>query len=187
MTECFLFEVRLLEVDETISRRFLLNKTSTFHDLHRAIQDACSWEDCHLFAFRKDRSHVIASVRAMELDEAVPDASKVELTSYFGERDPESCLYEYDFGDGWLHEVKALEIEELPGRRTRRLLAGEGTFPPEDCGGVPGYYRSLAAATGKGWTREYGGKEERAELKEWLDGWKPERFDLAKAKKEFDR
>ena len=48
--------------------------------------------------------------------------------------------YEYDFGDGWEHEVA------VKGRRRGRRghgmprgIAGEGACPPEDCGGPGGF------------------------------------------------
>jgi hypothetical protein len=46
------FHVRLLDVDANLWRRFLLVKQATFADPHRAIQDACGWQDSHLFAFQ---------------------------------------------------------------------------------------------------------------------------------------
>ena len=55
-----------------------------------------------------------------------------------------TCVYEYDFGDGWVHEVllEAMLLRE-PRRRYPRCLEGARACPPEDCGGVPGYYRLL--------------------------------------------
>ena len=59
---------------------------------------------------------------------------------------PEDWLiYEYDFGDSWEHEVFVEKI--LPGApaKTVTCLAGARAAPPEDCGGVPGYYNLLEA------------------------------------------
>jgi hypothetical protein len=57
-----------------------------------------------------------------------------------------SIEYEYDFGDGWRHEV-AFEGRPTaePGRRYPLCLEGEGTCPPEDVGGVWGYAEYLQA------------------------------------------
>jgi hypothetical protein len=44
--------------------------------------------------------------------------------------------WDYDFGDGWEHDVR------VEGRRTAQAptcVAGAGACPPEDCGGPPGY------------------------------------------------
>jgi len=46
------FEVSLRDVEPRIHRRFLLRDAGTFATLHKAIQDACDWENYHMFAFR---------------------------------------------------------------------------------------------------------------------------------------
>ena len=55
-------------------------------------------------------------------------------------------VYEYDFGDGWEHDV-VLEraVSSLPIALNARLVAGEGACPPEDVGGIGGYYGFLEA------------------------------------------
>src|SRR5258708_39082157 len=55
-------------------------------------------------------------------------------------------IYEYDFGDGWQHEVvveKVLPAEE--GANYAVCLAGESACPPEDVGGIGGYVDFLRA------------------------------------------
>ena len=51
-------------------------------------------------------------------------------------------------------------------------LAGARACPPEDCGGVPGYYRVLEALN-------KASTPEQKELREWLGSYDPDRFDLA--------
>ena len=48
---------------------------------------------------------------------------------------PERMFYLYDFRDGWTHDVELLG----PGADQPGCVYGEGTCPPEDCGGPPGY------------------------------------------------
>lgn len=56
----------------------------------------------------------------------------------------DAARYEYDFGDGWTHVVKLLAIEPRErGAKYPRCIGGERACTPEDCGGVPGYYRLL--------------------------------------------
>lgn len=179
--EYFCFEVRLLEIEPPIWRQFLLKATASFGDLHRAIQDACGWEDSHLFHFiEADGRTVIAGVPDMGEEESEPDARRVKIRKYF--RTHARCLYEYDFGDSWMHDVRVIECVTLEGRFTRRLLGGARAFPKEDCGGVPGYDRCVAMlATGvdpRG--------EDPADLLEWIEDWRPETFELSNVRRVFD-
>jgi len=60
------------------------------------------------------------------------------------ERD--QCLYEYDFGDSWMHQLVLERIIEEPASLEKRCcLEGNGACPPEDSGGVPSYEEWLKA------------------------------------------
>jgi hypothetical protein len=81
-------------------------------------------------------------------------------------------LYEYDFGDGWLHEILMEQIIPLdPSGHYPVCLAGARACPPEDCGGVPGYEQLLEALRSPSAPAS-------AELLEWCGDWNPEAFDL---------
>jgi hypothetical protein len=46
-------------------------------------------------------------------------------------------IYEYDFYDGWVHDVRVEQIMALEaGRSYPRCVGGARARPPEDCGGV---------------------------------------------------
>ncbi|PIS11940.1 MAG: hypothetical protein COT73_01140 [Bdellovibrio sp. CG10_big_fil_rev_8_21_14_0_10_47_8] len=48
--------------------------------------------------------------------------------------------YDYDFGDGWRHEVVVEEILSVdPNQKYPFCSAGENECPPEDCGGPWGF------------------------------------------------
>jgi Plasmid pRiA4b ORF-3-like protein len=56
------------------------------------------------------------------------------------------AMYAYDFGDSWEHVIvveKVLLPE--PGVAYPVCVAGKLQGPPEDCGGIPGYYNLLEA------------------------------------------
>lgn len=83
------------------------------------------------------------------------------------------AVYTYDFGDSWEHQIvveKRLPPE--PGCAYPACLAGERHGPPEDCGGIPGFYNLLEAIHDP----EY---EQQKELLDWLgDGFDPEAFSI---------
>lgn len=184
MYQYYEFEVSLQEVEPRIWRRFLLRKEATFYELHQAIQDACGWEDYHLFDFKGEpNGKPIAGIPDPDEDKSTrdPDAKKVKLPSFFDIH--KTCLYEYDFGDGWMHDVRLVETVELPYKFKRALMAGERAFPPEDSGGVGGYERFVSFLE----TGEDEWSEDPEDLRRWLGGWTPERFDLRIIKTLFDK
>lgn len=60
----------------------------------------------------------------------------------------------------------------------RKLLGGARSFPPEDCGGMPGYEECVRVAKG--------GKDPE-NLRKWMGNWHPERLDLKEAGRHFDQ
>lgn len=91
-------------------------------------------------------------------------------------------IYEYDFGDGWLHEVllqKILAAEE--GVRYPVCIEGKFAAPPEDSGGTPGYCDLLEALDDP----DHEGHEGSVA---WLgDGFDPEFFDLERIHRRLRR
>lgn len=62
----------------------------------------------------------------------------------------DSLMYEYDFGDGWMHEIRLEEMtEEEKAIFPPVCLDGQRSSPPEDCGGIPGYYELLKVLADK--------------------------------------
>lgn len=67
------------------------------------------------------------------------DPEQVSLSA-FCFRPRERFLYEYDFGDAWLHEVRIEQHLPVDPNRTYPVcLDGNHAAPPEDCGGVQLY------------------------------------------------
>lgn len=139
------FKVTLAEVEPPVWRRIEVPASYTLWDLHVAIQAAMGWLDYHLHMFRL-RSPVtgetdeigIPDEDAFEGDPVCLAGWEVPVAAYFdavGTR----ASYEYDFGDGWVHEV---ELEAVGRRQSKtkhpRCLGGRRACPPEDCGGPPG-------------------------------------------------
>jgi hypothetical protein len=191
------FEITLKHIDPPIWRRFLLTtEDTTFLDLHNAIQEADTWMDMHLWAFRESARGgqllaVIPPNEEMGIDELVsdgPSADEVLLSTFF-DRQGQSCVYTYDFGDGWEHTVVLKQIVDKPETFHRRLIDGGRAFPPEDCGGPPGYELCLALvdpAKAPHVDLSDFDEEELEDRRTWLGEWDPEAFDLEQEKQWFD-
>lgn len=195
MPKFFLFDIRLRGVENPPWRQFLLRSTVTFQKLHEAIQDACRWEDYHLFRFR----HVDLGPRGIagsphDDEGEEPDASRVKLSSVFKSADLR-VIYEYDFGDGWEIDVTLKEIVEDVRRSERWLVDGDFAFPPEDCGGISGYLECIRVSTTAADLADSDPLGEVAsaqrardpEIKDWLGSWIPTRFHLGAAQSRFHR
>ena len=187
MPQYYEFEVSLLHIKPRIWRRFLLRETATFAELHDAIQDAFGWEQCHLWDFREPgrRGEPIAGVPVDDgWGTKTPDGKRIKLSRFFSADQPGAkCIYVYDFGDDWEHDVKMRKVVADSAKFKRRLLAGSRACPPEDCGGVPGYFQMVDIVQ----TRKDPDEDDPEGLAEWLGDWDPERFGLEAAQKAFDR
>ena len=68
-------------------------------------------------------------------------------------------------------------------RLFRHLIGGGRSFPPEDCGGAPGFARVLQFREAGG--EPDGDEDEDEELGLWLGDWQPE-VDLERLRASFD-
>lgn len=162
------FKILLHEIEPEIWRLIEVPESYTFWELHVAIQDAMGWLDSHLHEFiPKGTSDVHIGIPEGPMDTDFVAGWTVPITQYF--RKPgDAAIYEYDFGDGWSHEVELVAIEQRnPDSEYPKCLAGERACPPEDCGGVYGYYRILEILADSN-------DDEYEETIEWLSGFTEE-------------
>jgi hypothetical protein len=152
-----------------IWRRILVGGDASLAKLHRILQAAMGWSDSHLHLFKIHGEEYGTPDEDEELD--IADDRRVKLADLLGPKD--RFMYEYDFGDCWLHEIlveKIVPREE--GTRYPLCVAGARACPPEDCGGIGGYFNFLEAI-------EDPDHEEHENLLEWIGGsFDPEEFDL---------
>lgn len=131
--------VSLCDVKPTPWRRIVVPGDIRLDYLHRVIQAAMGWEDQHLWQFHL---HGIDYGPETGRDPRVPLAR-------FRLRAGERFSYVYDFGDWWEHEVRVEAATPTDARGTvPRCMGGNGTCPPEDCGGPTGYAEQLGEALG---------------------------------------
>ena len=176
----FQFKITLIDSRPPIWRRIQV-ADGNLDKLHEHIQTSMGWTNSHLHHFRvgeqlygdpmllhetMNEMNYKASTRT-KISKIVPKAAKGF-----------SVVYEYDFGDGWEHEVLFEGCpKKEPGKKYPLCLDGERACPPEDVGGIGGYEDFLEAIGNKK-------HEEREVMFEWVDGWfDPEEFDPVVATK----
>ena len=106
----------------------------TLPELHDLLQATVGWTDSHLHQFIAGEA--IYGVPDDDDWGTQLDESAVRLQDL-----PTPFTYLYDFGDGWEHDVEILG----PGGDQPGCVSGEGSCPPEDCGGPPGFTELLKA------------------------------------------
>ena len=163
----FEFKITLRGIKPPVWRRIQVPCTYTFWDLHVAIQDAMGWLDYHLWEFVID-----GRTYGLPTDEdwgtrPRKEAAKVRLREVL--KPGETLIdYVYDFGDGWEHEIRVSDIRKgAPEIGYPRYVAGERNGPPEDCGGLPGFYNLLEA-------RADPGHPDHADAVAWLEDYDPD-------------
>ena len=176
------FKVTLMDSHPPIWRRIQI-EDCTLDELHEHIQTAMGWTNSHLHRF---------DVRGKRygdpelLDDGFGDLDIEDSTiTMLSEIVPKTgkrfrFVYEYDFGDGWQHEVLFEGCPQaVKGSKFPMCLEGERACPPEDCGGVGGYEYFLEVIADP----EH---EDHDDMVEWIGGkFDPETFDPAKATKEM--
>lgn len=170
-------KVTLLDIRPTIWRRLLVPATIKLPKFHTVLQLAFDWTNSHLHAFRLGEDSYEANpsrdtfAGLLGSDDQRHDEIKFRLCDLL--HAPEDWLiYEYDFGDGWQHEVIVEKL--LPGTATKTAtcLAGARAGPPDDCGGPPGYDNLLAVIADPK-------HPDHQHLVDWLgDPFDPEAFSL---------
>ena len=184
MPRYFDVEVTLV-LSRRVWRRFLIQKSASFADLHLAIQDAFGWQNYHLFEFRHPgHSKQVIAGRPDEDAPHTPDARRVRVC----DRVANPLLYgatwyeyEYDFGDGWDHQVLLEKVVELDDPVLALCLGGARACPPEDCGGFWGYDNMLAILKDPK-------HPEYKSMNEWLGSkFDPEAFDVEVINKRLAR
>jgi Plasmid pRiA4b ORF-3-like protein len=162
-------KVTLEDSKPPIWRRLLVPASLNLGDLHQILQVAMGWTDSHLHQF-------IVGEKTYGMPDPdtdwTLDEDRVKLAQIVsGEKF--RFRYEYDFGDSWLHLIlveKILPAE--PGKPYPICVKGKGNCPPEDCGGIWGFYDFVEAMANPK-------HPEHENLKEWYgDDFDPEAFDI---------
>ena len=175
------FKVTLREIEPDIWRRIVVPATYSFWDLHVAVQDSMGWFDYHLHEFKIKNPDTKATDAIGIPDDEVPKEKQDCMAgwempiAYYFRRPGDKAEYEYDYGDGWEHEIV---LEGILPRESKtkypKCIGGDRSCPPEDCGGVHGYEKLVKISRDPS-HKEYGS------MKQWLGKvYDPEAFDSKK-------
>jgi hypothetical protein len=142
-------KIVLADTEPPIWRRVEVPAEMTLKELHAVIQAAMGWDDAHLFQFHVGRETIAGPGMGGEGFGAPRSigAGRVRLDD-LAARGVKRFAYVYDMGDSWEHR---LQIEKLlpadPAATYPRFVDGAMHCPPEDVGGIPGFYAFLEAIT----------------------------------------
>lgn len=100
MGDYYTIEVSLRGAGPRVWRRFMIRSSARFLDLHEAIQDACGWNNSHLFRFQDEDGRALAGLPDGPDDVTTPDARINSIRATFGSTKGRKILCVYDFGDG---------------------------------------------------------------------------------------
>ena len=170
-TQIATVRIELKDSDPPIWRVVEVPTSVTLKVLHDIIQVTMGWFDYHLWEMViGDQTYGLPAdedwgttprkmaERVRLRDVLAPGATRIDYT--------------YDFGDNWEHTLIVSDVRAGDaGTAYPRYIAGERDSPPEDCGGIPGFYEMLAA-------RANPEHPDHAEICEWLDGYDPDELDV---------
>jgi hypothetical protein len=139
-----ILRVELEDIEPLIWRRVAVRTSMNLKSVHSVIQAAMGWLDCHLWEIAADeRKYGMLIPNDPDWNERIKDATTTKLPALLttGVRE---IGYVYDMSDNWQHRVIVEKLKAAkPGVLYPQFLGGERRCPPEDCGGMPGYYEFL--------------------------------------------
>ena len=145
--EIFQLKVTLRFTKPTIWRRLLVPATLTLAQLHDVLQTAMGWDNGHMHEFRIGDRHFGTPDPEDQLMGMPPvESERTARLSNALQKPRAKLTYTYDFGDGWEHSIileKRLAAD--PEANYPVCTDGQLACPPEDCGGIPGYYDLIEA------------------------------------------
>lgn len=170
-TEIATLRIELKDSDPPIWRVVEVPTSITLKVLHDIVQVTMGWLDCHLWELV-----INGQSYGLPMDEdwgAAPRkvASRTRLRDLLSPG-VTTIDYTYDFGDNWEHRLILSDVRSgEPGTAYPRFAGGERDCPPENCGGIPGFYEMLAA-------RADPTHPDHAAISKWLDEYDPDELDV---------
>jgi hypothetical protein len=162
--------IELEDSQPLIWRTILVPDNITLVKLHSVIQAAMGWWGGHLHEFIIEHCHygqVFDDNPLWDTGPELIDERRKKLVKLLGRK--RQFEYLYDFGDSWWHRIRIEAMLALTTPKPQAIcIAGEMACPPEDVGGLGGYYEFLDIVADPQ-------HEEHESMIEWCGG----RFDSA--------
>ena len=173
-----------------VFRRIKVPSNLWLGNLGKILITAFGWAGYHLSQFTKGGVDYTSKENIEESFDFGYQRSIDEMTVTVEDVLPQkgsTISFEYDFGDGWIHNVRVTSVSDEPLKdEDICVTSGKGACPPEDVGGVWGYSQMLDILSGK-----VDDPEEKASYEEWLglrkgESYDPEEFDLEMANEDVE-
>jgi hypothetical protein len=166
--------VTLRNVEPPVWRRIVVPSEFRLDKVNSVLEAAMGWYGDHLHSFATKTTTYVSE--QMEQAPYGPADDVVETKAKLSDALPRvrsKMLWNYDFGDGWEHDVVCEAIAPRDAKDAYpQVIGGEHACPPEDCGGPWGYAELLEALG----DRKH---KQHKELKAWIGGeFDPSHFDL---------
>ncbi len=173
-----MYQLKITLPDLPVWRRLRVRGDVNLGLLHAVIQVAMGWTNSHLHQFTIGNKRYSDPRINDDMGFGEPpdlDEGRTALMEVVP-REKAKFIYEYDFGDSWVHYVTVEKIHEPDAAHKgfAECLAGGCACPPEDCGGIGGYADLLEIIKDSK-------HEEHESMMEWLGGkFDPDAFDIEK-------
>lgn len=162
-------KVTLVGSKPPIWRRLIVKDNTRLDQLHSILQGTMGWFGYHLHQYRVGSS--LIGIPDPNFDIDIEDERTVFLKDIIS-NPKDKFVYEYDFGDGWEHKVVLEKVLPSDFFEAPVVIKGKKACPPEDCGGIWGYYDFLKAIQDPK-------HEEHESMLEWVGGgFDPDEFDM---------
>jgi len=140
--DIYQLKVTLLGTSPPIWHRLQVPADVTLAQLHDVLQTTMGWQDGHMHEFSVGQRRFGRPNPQDRLmgQPSVENERTVRLSSLLS-RIGSKAIYTYDFGDSWEHSiVLGKRFPGDPNATYSVCTDGQLACPPEDCGGIPGFY-----------------------------------------------
>jgi len=165
-----------------IWRKFVCPSNISLRHLADFLEHLMEWDGRHMNQFIVGRYTYYVQQNICQsdfgMDESLPQEEYM-LSDLLRDKG-KTILWEYDFGDSWMHEIRLSSVSDYKEGEGHdiKFIGGRMATPPEDCGGIDGY-EELLRLHEKRKSRKRLSSEERERLK-WYGmdkDFDPEYFD----------